>query len=242
MTILNQINSFMRSLLFSIFMITFTIIYSFLCVMAFPLPFSFRYKMITFWDKTIISALKILCHIDFQVEGLENIPQDRNGIVLCKHQSTWETFFLPTLFNQAAIIVKRELLWVPFWGWGLAIIEPIAINRNNTSSAMQQIINKGRKCLEQGRWIMVFPEGTRMAPGMIGNYRIGGALLAVKTGYPVIPVAHNAGSYWPKRKFIKRPGTIKVMIGPLIDTKNRKAEEILEEAKIWIETKMEGIQ
>jgi 1-acyl-sn-glycerol-3-phosphate acyltransferase len=238
---LQQINLFIRSFLFSIFVIIFATIYSFFCIAAFPLPLRIRYKIIVFWTSTTLWVLKKLCYIDYQIDGLENIPKNRNGVVLSKHQSAWETFFLPSIFDRAAIIVKRELLWVPFWGWGLATIEPIAINRSKALSAMTQIINKGKKCLEAGRWIVVFPEGTRVAPGVVGNYRVGGAQLAVKTGYPIIPVAHNAGLFWPRRQFIKKPGTIRIVIGPLIETQGRKAEEVLQEAKSWIENTMQRL-
>lgn len=239
---LSQINLFFRSLAFSIFVMVFATIYSFFCVAAFPLPLRFRYKMIVFWTNTTLWVLKKLCAINYVIEGLENIPKDRNGVVLSKHQSAWETFFLPSLFDRAAIIVKRELLWVPFWGWGLATIEPIAINRSQAGSAMLQMLNKGKKCLEAGRWVVVFPEGTRTAVGEVGHYREGGALLAVKSGYPVVPVAHNAGKFWPRRKFIKRPGTIRVVIGPLIETKGRKAADVLADAKDWIEKVMVEIK
>jgi 1-acyl-sn-glycerol-3-phosphate acyltransferase len=242
MTTLHKINLFLRSLLFTTTVNIFTIIYSFFCVLAWPLPFHTRYKIIVFWTGSVVKLLKYICHIDYQVTGLENIPNNRNGIILSKHQSAWETFFLPTIFHQPAIIIKRELLWVPFFGWGLAIIEPIAINRNDQSSAMAQIIRKGKKCLAAGRWILVFPEGTRIPPGKIGKYRLGGTRLATETGYPIIPVAHNAGSYWFRRKFIKRPGTIQVVIGPLIETQNRKPEAVLEEAKTWIENTMLKIE
>jgi len=235
---LNTINLFFRSLLFSIFMISFTTVYSFFCVLSFPLPLRIRYKIIVAWTNTIVWMLKKLCHIDYKIEGLENIPKDRNGIILSKHQSAWETFFLPGIFDRSAIILKKELLWVPFWGWGLAIIEPIAINRTKKSTAMQQIITQGKKCLKAGRWILVFPEGTRIPPGQIGKYRLGGAKLAVDTGYPVIPVAHNAGRFWPRRQFTKIPGTIHLVIGPLIETKDRRAEEVMAEAKDWIEKTM----
>ncbi|MEO8400542.1 MAG: lysophospholipid acyltransferase family protein [Gammaproteobacteria bacterium] len=180
--------------------------------------------------------MKVICQIDYHVEGLENIPKNRNGVVLCKHQSTWETFFLPSFFHQAAIIVKRELLWVPFFGWGMATIDPIAINRSDKANAMQQVISKGKKCLAAGRWILMFPEGTRIAPGKIGNYRMGGARLAVSAGCPVIPVAHNAGRFWPKGKFLKKPGTIQMVIGPVIETAGRTPEDVMAEVKAWIET------
>ena len=242
MSWLNKINRVIRSSIFSLLMMTATIVYSFICVAAFPLPFRYRYHLITAYTTVMLWLLKVICHVDYQVEGMSHIPKNRNGIVLSKHQSTWETFFLQGLFHQAAIILKRELLWVPFFGWGLAIIDPISINRNNKSNAMSQIITKGKKCLEAGRWILVFPEGTRIPPGQIGHYRIGGARLATETGYPVIPVAHNAGYFWPKRSFIKTPGTIRVVIGPLIETKNRSAEEVLEEAKNWIENTMRRLE
>lgn len=186
-------------------------------------------------------VLKFVCHIDYKVEGLENIPKDRVGIIMCKHQSTWETFFLPQYFHTPAAIAKRELAWIPFFGWGLALSDPIFINRSDKKTAMQQIIEKGKRCLDAGRWIMVFPEGTRVPYGKVGLYKLGGARLAAQSGYPVIPVAHNAGKFWPRRKFIKQPGTITVVIGPLIESKGKKPEEILSLAKDWIETTMTRI-
>lgn len=229
-------NLFIRSLVFTIISLLTILPYSFICVFCWLfLPLKYRYKIIASWLLFILWALKIVCRIDYRIEGLENIPKDRNGIILSKHQSTWETFFLPTLFFQPAIILKRELLWVPFFGWGLATIAPIAINRTKTSSAMEQIIKQGKKCLDMGRWILVFPEGTRIPVGKIGKYKLGGARLAVATGYPVIPVAHDAGRYWARRKFIKNPGTIHVVIGPLIETSQRTPDEVLEQAKNWIE-------
>jgi 1-acyl-sn-glycerol-3-phosphate acyltransferase len=238
---LSRTNLFIRSLLFSIFLPIYTIFYSFLSVSLFPFPLRYRFAMIMAWTRTMIWVLKKLCYVDYTVEGWENIPKDRNGIIMCKHQSTWETFFIPGHFYQPAIILKRELLWVPFFGWGLATIDPIAINRSNRYSAMDQIITKGKKCLDAKRWILVFPEGTRIPPGKIGKYRIGGARLATATSYPILPIAHNAGRYWPKRGFLKKPGTIKVVIGPLIETKNRTPEEVLEETKNWIEGTMRRI-
>jgi 1-acyl-sn-glycerol-3-phosphate acyltransferase len=235
---LHKINLFVRSAIFSLLMLIATIVHSFICLAAFPLPFRYRYTLVTAYTRTVLWLLKIICQVNYQIEGLENIPKNCSGVVLSKHQSTWETFFLQGLFYQAAIILKKELLWIPFFGWGLATIDPIAINRHATISALNQIINKGKKCLNAGRWILVFPEGTRIPPGQVGKYRIGGARLAVATGYPVIPVAHNAGYFWPKRSFIKNPGTIRVVIGPLMATKDRTAEEVLKQAKHWIEATM----
>ena len=230
-----RIQLFFRSLLFSVFMSTVTIFYGIFCLGARFLPFRCRYAIIMFWTRTMVWALKTFCRVDYVIHGLDNIPKDRVGIILSKHQSTWETFLLPTLFHQAAIILKKELLSVPFFGWGLAIIDPIAINRKDSKSAMDQVLQQGKKCLDEGRWILVFPEGTRIAPGATGKFHLGGARLAVATNAPVIPVAHNAGEHWPKRGFLKIPGTIQVVIGPLIETQGRTPEQIMQEAKAWIE-------
>lgn len=234
-SLLHRMNLFIRSLIFTIMMATGVILYSFLCILAIPLPFRYRYKLIAGFTRGILIMLKHVCQIDYHVEGLENIPKDRTGIVLSKHQSTWETFYLPTVFPYMAIILKRELLWIPFFGWGLAIIDPIAINRGKKSSAMDQIIKKGKACLKAGRWILVFPEGTRIPYGKVGHYKAGGARLAVATEAPVIPVAHNAGRYWSKRGFIKKPGTVQMVIGPVIETKNKTPDAVLNEVKNWIE-------
>jgi len=232
---LTKLNLFIRSLIFNLFLPIVTIFYSFFSVCMFPFPLRYRYAVIMAWTSMMVWVLKKVCHIDYEVKGLENIPKNRNAIIMSKHQSTWETFFLPTLFYQCAIILKRELLWVPFFGWGLATIDPIAINRKAGTTAMDQIIAQGRRCLEAGRFILVFPEGTRIAPGKVGKYRLGGARLSATTGYPIIPIAHNAGYFWRKRGFIKYPGTIQVVIGPLIEPNHRKPEEIIKEVKTWIE-------
>lgn|SRR3990167_1182616 len=235
------VNLFLRSLLFSCYALTSIIIHSVICLCLWPFPLSCRAKATRGFLSSYLYVLKILCHINYEITGLENIPHDRKGIVLCKHQSAWETFLLPLIFHNPAVIVKRELLWVPCFGWGLATQDPIAINRSDTSSAMQQVITKGRQCLKQGRWIIVFPEGTRIASGKVGKYHLGGARLAVATGYPVIPVAHNAGLFWPRRRFIKRPGTVQVVIGVPIESQDRTPEEVMELAKTWIENVMARI-
>jgi 1-acyl-sn-glycerol-3-phosphate acyltransferase len=236
------VNMFIRSLLVSIITSITIVLYSFVCVVFFLFPLRYRHGLIRSYLRLHIYLLKVICHVNYQVEGLENIPKDRTGIILSKHQSTWETFFLPLIFHEPAIILKRELLWIPFFGWGLASMDPIAINRNNQKTALQQIIEKGRKCLENGRFILVFPEGTRIMPGKIGQYKIGGARLAVGTHHPVIPVAHNAGRFWHKGQFVKTPGTIRMVIGPLIETTGRTPDEVLHLAKTWIEDKMLEIE
>lgn len=233
-----QVDLFIRSLIFSIYSIVSLCLYSFIMLLTFMLPLKKRHIAIRAYLRSYIWVLAKVCRINYEVHGLENIPSDRNGVFLSKHQSTWETFYLPLIFRDATPIAKRELLWIPFFGWAFAAAQPITIDRSNKSSAMQQIISKGKKHLEEGHWIMVFPEGTRVLPGEVGQYKLGGARLAVATGYPVVPVAHNAGCFWPKRRFIKQPGTIQVVVGPLIESKDRTAEEVLELAKQWIESTM----
>lgn len=235
---MRQLNLFIRSLIFTIVSITLIVICSTLCLLALVLPLSYRHQIVRFFLYLYLGALKHICGISSRVEGLENIPDHRFGIIFSKHQSAWETFFLPTIFHDPAVIAKRELLWVPFYGWGLAAADPILINRNDKSTAMQQIIRKGKKCLKDGRWILVFPEGTRVPVGQVGKYHLGGARLAAATEAPVIPVAHNAGYFWPKRGFIKKPGMVTVVVGPVIETKGRTPDEIMDLAKSWIETTM----
>jgi 1-acyl-sn-glycerol-3-phosphate acyltransferase len=229
------VNLFIRSLIFWIYSIVTICAYSVFVGLSFFLPLHYRYAEIRAFLRVYMYVLKVVCHIDYKVEGLHHIPKDNRVVVLSKHQSVWETFFLPLILHDPAIIVKRELLWIPFFGWGLAAADPIAINRSSGASAMQQIIKKGKQCLEAGRTVLLFPEGTRVAVGQVGKYKLGGARLATATGYPVLPVAHNAGYCWPRRQFIKQPGTIRVVFGPLIQSKDRTPDEVLTLTKDWIE-------
>jgi 1-acyl-sn-glycerol-3-phosphate acyltransferase len=162
--------------------------------------------------------------------------------VLSKHQSAWETLAFQEIFPPFVFILKRELLWIPLFGWGLALLKPIAIDRDAGRRALDQVVSQGRARLEQGIWVVVFPEGTRVAPGHRRRYKSGGAALAAETGYPVVPVAHNAGVFWPKRSFIKKPGTIRVVIGPPIPTKGKSADEVLDQAEEWIEQTMARLE
>src|SRR3990167_1102481 len=234
----STMNLFLRSLIFFLFSCITIPLYSIACIISLLLPLRYRFILIRSYLYSAIVLLRVVCHLDYRLEGIEHLPKDRAGIILSKHQSTWETFFLPLIFHDPAIIVKRELLWVPFFGWGLAVSDPIVINRKKKSGAMQQLMQKGKKCLESGRWVLIFPEGTRIPAGEVGHYRLGGTRLAASTGYPVIPVAHNAGRFWPKRKFIKQPGTISIVIGPLIESKGKTPEEIMAKTKNWIENTM----
>jgi 1-acyl-sn-glycerol-3-phosphate acyltransferase len=233
--ILHKTNLFIRSLLFSIIIVITPIFWFFVILMSFPFPLRVRYGLVILWANAMVWTLKVICKIDYKIEGAENIDPKHNAVVLCKHQSTLETLMMPGLLNGPAIIMKREILRLPFFGWGAALTAPIWINRGDTRSAMQQINDQGTYWLKKGRFVLIFPEGTRVPYGEVGKYRLGGARLAVSAGYPVIPIAHNAGKFWPRRKFIKQPGTMHMIIGKPIETKNRKPEEVMEEVKSWIE-------
>ncbi len=226
-----------RSSLFSIVFVTTIPIFALLTVLCFPFPFKIRYAIASRWALLNLWWLKRSCGLSYRVSGAEHIPRD-TAIIFCKHQSTWETLALQAIFPPQVWVMKRELLWVPFFGWALAMLGSIAIDRKAGRKAIDQLITQGRQRLEDGRWVVVFPEGTRIAPGQRGRYRIGGAVLAEQSGHPIVPVAHNAGEFWPKRGFLKRPGEIQVVIGPPIQTQGRSAAEILALAETWIETEM----
>ena len=224
-----------RALLFWLGMLLSTIVIAPLSLLTFPLPFVMRYRFIGLWAHFNLWWLERSCGLRYQVDGLENIPA-ANAIVMAKHQSAWETLALQRIFGPQVWVLKRELLWVPLFGWGLALLEPIAIDRKSGRKAVRQVVEQGIQRLRAGRWVVIFPEGTRVAPGERKRYGIGGALLANQSGYPVVPVAHNAGEFWRRRSFIKYPGVIRVVIGTPIVSAGRPAAEIIAEVEDWIES------
>lgn len=233
---------YIRSTLFFIFYALTAVLFSCLGVLLWPLPFKWRYAVVSQWAKTNIWLLEKICDVRLEVEGSEHIG-DEPAVIICKHQSAWETLALQAVFPPQVWVLKRELLWIPFFGWGLASLKPIAIDRKAGRKALSQVIEQGLDRLSSGAWVVVFPEGTRVAPGYIGKFGIGGARLAVETGYPVIPVAHDAGHYWPKRGFLKHPGTIKMQIGAKIDTSGIEAADLNQQLYDWMEqtmTQLEG--
>lgn len=197
-------------------------------------PFSVRYRVGRFWAGTVLKLAEICCGIRYEVEGLEHINIGGAAIVLSNHQSAWETIAFRYFLPPQTSLFKQSLLWVPFWGWAMATLKPIAIDRDSKHSALRKLISRGTEALQEGLWVIVFPEGTRRPVGELGEFSAGGAMLAQKSGFPVIPVALNAGKYWPRYSFLKYPGTIKVKIGPLIATKGRKAADINKEAEDWV--------
>jgi 1-acyl-sn-glycerol-3-phosphate acyltransferase len=225
---------FLRSLLFFAGQVISTLVFAPLALLTYPLPYAMRYAFITQWSRFNLWWLEVTCGIHWCVSGREHIPA-ANAVIVCKHQSAWETLALTRIFPPQVWVIKRELLLIPFFGWGLAMLEPIAIDRKSGRKAVRQLVEQGRRRLDQGRWVVVFPEGTRVAPGQRKRYGIGGGVLAEQSGRPVVPVAHNAGEFWPRRGFIKRPGTIQVVIGPPIVSRGRSPEQIIAAAEEWIE-------
>jgi 1-acyl-sn-glycerol-3-phosphate acyltransferase len=227
----------LRSWLFALVQAGATVIFSLLSLLTFSLAPVPRNRLLAAWARLMLWLARVLLGIDYRVEGLDRLPAGPL-ILLAKHQSAWETLAFQVIFPPLCFVLKKELLRIPFFGWGLAMTSPIAIDRNAGREALRQIEEQGRARLEAGLWVVIFPEGTRVRPGERGKYNIGGAWLAAKTGVPVIPVAHNAGRFWPKNALIKRPGEVVVSIGPAIASAGRKAGEINAEAEAWIEGRM----
>jgi len=187
-----------------------------------------------------LHAVRLLCGLDYTVEGLEHIPAG-NHISYWRHSSAWETIAQVVLFPPQAWVLKREILWIPFVGWATRLMKPIAIDRNARSAAVNQVVTQGRERLAEGIWVLVFPEGTRVAVGERRRYGMSGALLATQTGAKIVPVAHNAGRFWARRGLLKKRGTIKVVIGPPIETLGRDPREVNEDARTWIDGMVERI-
>lgn len=229
--------SFLRSTLFSAVLIVITPVFAAIALLTFPLPALTRYRIITVWSRCIVWAAQNLCGIRYRLVGAENLPQ-KPCIILAKHQSAWETLAFQLVFPPQVWVLKKELLRVPFFGWGLAMLSPIAIDRSARREALQQLVEQGRERLASGFCIVIFPEGTRVPPGQRGKYRPGGARLAIQTETTVIPVAHNAGRCWARNAFIKRPGLITISVGAPIDPRGLSAEQLAQRVEDWIEGEM----
>jgi 1-acyl-sn-glycerol-3-phosphate acyltransferase len=228
---------YLRSATYYLLMATSLVILFVSMVLASPFDYRWRAALGRVWSRFQMWTLSFFCGLRYQVSGAEHMP-DQPYVAMVKHQSAWETIVSHILFPGAAWIFKRQLLWLPFLGWGLALTKPIAIDRTTPKKALEQVIRQGKELLKDGRTIVIYPEGTRVAPGQKGKYMPGGSLLAVKAGVPVLPVAHNAGVFWPRSSFVKYPGTIQVVIGPLIESEGKTARELISAVEDWIETTM----
>ena len=196
------------------------------------------------WFRLVVWSTRVFLGVQVRVRGLENLPKGGQtpAILLSKHQSTFETLLIPTLVpHPLAFVFKRELLRIPFFGWSMARLDMIHIDRESRALAMKQVIAQGTERLAQGTWVIMFPEGTRMARGQSGTYQTAGTRLAVESGAPVVPIAVSSGTCWPRQGFIKHPGVVQVSIGPAIASVGREPKELMREVQAWIEAEMRRI-
>jgi 1-acyl-sn-glycerol-3-phosphate acyltransferase len=223
-----------RAILFTVFQLVVTPLYAALMLATFWLPRVPRYRIAAHWCRTVAWGARLICGIRWRAEGVERIPSTPH-VVMSKHSSTWETLSLGIYLPPLAFVAKKELLKLPFFGWGFALASPITIDRKAGRDAMEQMAEQGRERFAQGFWIVVYPEGTRIRAGTRAKYKTGGARLAIALGVPILPVAHNAGWLWPKGVFGKRPGEITVVFGPPIPSQGKDPATLTAEVEAWIE-------
>ena len=230
----------LRSCAFAVFQTVITPFFALVALASFPLAPLVRYRIITQWSRLTLAAARVICGIRYRVLGTENIPREP-CVILANHQSAWETLAFQVIFPPQVWVVKRELLWIPFFGWGLAMLSPIAIDRGAGARALRQTLEQGRERLARGFFLVIFPEGTRVAPGERRRYHPGGAWLAIQAAAPVLPVAHNSGTLWPRNAFIKRPGLVTVSIGEAIPTGGAAADALNARVEAWIDQETQRI-
>jgi len=223
-----------RSLLFTTYMMASACVFGGVMALGFWLPYPAQFAIARTWARILFWVLERLCGLKYVVEGRERIPSG-NHIVMSNHTSAWETVAQFLIFPPQVWVLKRELLWIPFVGWGLKLLRPIAINRGEGHRAVNQVVDQGKARLADGLWIIIFPEGTRVVSGETRKFGVSGALLAIAAGRSVVPLAHNAGTFWARRGFLKKPGTIRVVIGEPIESAGKNPRELNEEVKQAIE-------
>ena len=230
----------LRSLIFTgLFFVT-TALFAVAVLLCCWIPYPRIYLFPQAWATSILWLLKAICGLDYRVTGRENLPLGVH-VAMWKHSSSWETVAQAIVFPPQAWVLKRELMWIPLVGWALHFMRPIAINRGIGTAAVNQVINQGKQRLEQGVWILIFPEGTRVLAGETKKYGVSGALLASRVGCKVVPVAHNAGVFWPRRGWLKKRGVIDVVIGPPIDAAGRDPRAINDDVRAWIEDTLKSL-
>ena len=229
-----------RSAFFWAFFLPFVLICATVLSLFFFMPMTFRMGIVKLWINCTLASLRLFCGLRYSVEGMENIP-DTGFIVMSKHSSTWETIAIQKFFRPMIWVVKRELTWIPFFGWALKSMDAIALNRGTGRQAINQLIKESQRHMDNGRILMLFPEGTRVLPTQVKPFKLGGAIVSHRTGYSVLPIAHNAGEFWPRHSWIKWPGTIRVVIGQPIDPAGKTPEEIISTVGEWIRNECDRI-
>lgn len=230
----------LRSLLFQAYFFVSICIAALLIFLCALLPYRFRFAIGRVWGSSMLLVGKYLCGLDYRIEGLDNVP-DEPSVIMIKHTTVFETYAQLAIFPPQTWVLKRELTWIPLFGWGLAAMKPIAIDRGAGHTAVNQVVEEGMARLGEGIWVTVFPEGTRMPLGQTRRYGVSGALLARQAQCPIVPVAHNAGDFWPRRGLKKEPGLIRICIGPPILPKDRPPRETNALVQHWVESKMREI-
>ncbi|WCN07679.1 lysophospholipid acyltransferase family protein [Marinomonas mediterranea] len=226
--------------------ILFLIIYSVLTgftgvvapTIAFFLPERCRQPVLNVHNHILLFLFRVVCGVRVEIEGLENVPKGRPVVLVSNHQSEWETYLLQVLTTPISTVLKKELLSIPFFGWGLRMVQPIAIDRSKRAGALKQILKQGKERIASGRSVLIFPEGTRAKPGQEKAFNKGAAMLAASAKVPILPMVHNAGHVWPSRTWKRYSGEIKVSIGKLIESEGRSTSEIHEEMESWMRTTM----
>jgi 1-acyl-sn-glycerol-3-phosphate acyltransferase len=225
---------FLGTLFFTGFWLSWTFLYAIpFAILCLFLPFPRRFLLARAYATVVLWVLKWSCGLTYRIEGAP-LPEGCH-VALWKHSSSWETMAMMVVFPRQVWVLKRELLWIPVVGLGVRQMHAIAIDRGAGHSAVAQVIEQGKARLEEGDWVMVYPEGTRMPVGETRRYGVSGTLLAAATGRLLVPVAHNAGYYWPRRGLLKKPGTVRVVIGPPVAAAGREVREVNEEIQAWVE-------
>ena len=227
-----------KSLIFQVYFYI-SILFASLIVLI-PMPYSMRFSIARYWGKGMIWIGSFVCNLELRIEGEKNIP-DEPSVIMIRHSSVFEAYTQLIVFPQQTWIVKRELNWIPIFGWALKNLKAIPIDRKSGRTAVAQVISEGSERLKNGIWVTIFPEGTRMQPGETKQYGISGAVLAKNANVKIVPVAHNAEDFWKSRTLAKKPGLIRFCIGDPITCENRDPKEITDEVKRWIDNKMREI-
>lgn len=234
--------AWLRSLIYYIGFYPVTILYSLPCLLIGPmLPFRIRFRMFTGVNYFYMAWLKLACGLGLSLQGREHLPRDQAYVVVSNHQSEWETFYLQVLVRPQVVVLKRELLKIPFFGWALGMLNPIALDRSARRGALKQLLSQGKARLGEGIPVVIFPQGTRVPAGQLGRMNKGGAMLAVSNGVPLVPMVHNAGLFWPGKGFVKQSGTVQVRVGEPISVEGRSVEEVHQIAAEWMEQNMREI-
>lgn len=234
---------YVRAALFYLGFYPVTIVFSSLCLLVgWLLPFSARFKLVTLINFFYMFWLRVCCGLRLQIEGRENLPANGAYVVVANHSSEWETLFLQTFIRPQSAVLKKELLQIPFFGWALAMLKPIALDRSKRRGALKQLLGQGKERLEEGVNVVIFPQGTRVPVGQLGKFNKGGAMLAASAQVPVVPLVHDAGLYWPGKSFVKYPGTVRVIVGKPVVSVERSVDEIHAESAGWIEAQMRALK